>query len=133
MSRLDQVSQREYDGSQRDYETVTLERLKFTLQTAISKELLTELASDALQLEMISEVMADNAIAKIRLKIFSQKLETLRWPANWWEAVKERFLPGRMKQRWPVHYEVRDVHALYPGLSLPHEQHYLHILRSTEP
>jgi hypothetical protein len=24
------------------------------------------------------------------------------WPANWWEAVKERFAPQWFKSRWPV-------------------------------
>jgi hypothetical protein len=32
-----------------------------------------------------------------------------RWPANWLEAVKERWLPYRLLRFWPIRYESLEV------------------------
>lgn len=40
----------------------------------------------------------------------------IKYPANWKEAVKERFLPEWARKRWPVIYEtsIISADALYP-------------------
>ena len=44
-----------------------------------------------------------------------------RWPADWWEAVKQRWFPKWMLKRWPVQEEVRRLTAreLYPKVVMP--------------
>lgn len=35
----------------------------------------------------------------------------VRWPSDWWEAVKERWAPAWVLSRWPVRYERRRLEA----------------------
>lgn len=43
------------------------------------------------------------------------------WPADWKEAIKDRFFPMWMRERWPIRYERVSINALYPKLKLPTE------------
>lgn len=36
--------------------------------------------------------------------------ESVKYPATWWEHVKERWAPAAALRRWPVRYASRDVH-----------------------
>ncbi|HUW35291.1 MAG TPA: hypothetical protein VM223_27080 [Planctomycetota bacterium] len=46
-----------------------------------------------------------------------------RYPADWWEALKDRWLPARWKRRWPVVF--KEVHAerLLWDWPVPHHRH----------
>ena len=59
------------------------------------------------------------------------KRQEVRYPADWWQAVKARWFPEWAKQRWPVRYtvEVMEARALYPLVSMPHQEHVINILR----
>jgi len=63
---------------------------------------------------------AESAILVVSQWIASRTLtdETIRWPATWWEAIKERWLPEWAKRWWPVVYKVRRLRAkdLYPNI-----------------
>ena len=49
---------------------------------------------------------------------------TVRYPADWWQAVRERFLPARWLKRHPVKYITGELRAevIYPRLAAPKEQ-----------
>jgi hypothetical protein len=65
--------------------------------------------------------------------VLSERLadETVRWPATWWDAFKERWVPGWWLRRWPATYAHADftVYRGYPDLALPRERHTLFIQR----
>lgn len=51
-----------------------------------------------------------------------------KYPADWWQAFKERWFPDWAKKRWPVQYTTHKIDAfvLYPELDvqdprLPHQ------------
>jgi len=48
--------------------------------------------------------------------------ESVRFPATWWDAVKERFAPDWMLRRWPVEYRTITARAMLPDVPLPVEQ-----------
>jgi len=48
------------------------------------------------------------------MNILTQNIERYKWPRNWKEAVKERWLPAWILKRFPVKYTVIDVKAIYP-------------------
>jgi hypothetical protein len=64
-----------------------------------------------------------SVVLSFRARVAGERLktETIRFPADWWEAVKERWFPAWAKRRWPVSYRVVTMEArgLYPLLSLP--------------
>jgi hypothetical protein len=41
-------------------------------------------------------------------------LQNIKCPANWWEAVKERWAPAWFKARWPVQYNEVPQYAICP-------------------
>ncbi len=49
------------------------------------------------------------------------------YPADWWQAFKERWFPKWAKRRWPVEYEVRRItlHVLYPNFRHPNDDTFL--------
>src|SRR5574341_1521167 len=54
----------------------------------------------------------------IRGYVWSEKLgkHTVSYPKDWWEALKQRFAPEWLLQRWPVECTkvVLEASALYP-------------------
>jgi hypothetical protein len=56
-----------------------------------------------------------------------QKCEHVKYPANWWEAVKERFAPAWALKRWPVRYRVWEPFVIYPQIKLPNAQQFVKI------
>ena len=53
-------------------------------------------------------------------KLIGKSVE-FRRPLDWWEAVKERWLPARLRRRFPVKYHVETVRlsSLYPRARVP--------------
>lgn len=73
-----------------NYKTFDLEKLKLCLLSKISPGItLRAAAFDAV------EFMADEMAIRITAYITSQKLEEVaaKWPADWWQAFKERWFP----------------------------------------
>ena len=74
--------------------------------------------------EFIADVrMTKDEIAKayfvdIRLQLYVLGIgdRIVKYPDGWIEAAKERWLPARLKRRWPVKYKVFDAFAYWPTL-----------------
>ena len=43
----------------------------------------------------------------------------IRFTANWWEAIKERFFPQWALNRWPVSYHVFRIYEMFPEVAWP--------------
>lgn len=96
---------------------VTLERMKFGLSTFISKEL----ESFAIEPDVqITRSIGGNMVATLRQDVFGEQVlhETVRYPADWWQAFKERWFPVWLKRQFPVRYEEHEFDArfLYPSI-----------------
>jgi len=103
---------------------VTLDVEKFGMAVAISDPLLRDMRFDVYQ-------HVAHRVVRAWQEILCQKIEKIEadYPADWWQAFKERFLPAWGKRRWPV----RKIHlelvarALYPEIAIPdHGRLYLH-------
>jgi hypothetical protein len=70
---------------------------------------------------------------RIRARLFGQKFDTLtvRYPADWWQAVRQRFAPAWWLRRYPVVEVVREFtpRIIYPRLQIaaPTAPHVLNI------
>lgn len=68
--------------------------------------------------------IADRLIYTIKTYILGAGEEhvdcDVRWPANWWEAVKDRWLPAWAKRRWPVRYTKHIIHRTFYRAMCPH-------------
>ena len=89
-----------------------LERIRIGLEKRISP-----LLRDATTLFWIDRA-TDDIVLRIEGFVWGKNLDAqeVRYPANWIEAVKERWLPKRIRRRWPVRYTIVRIEArfLYP-------------------
>ena len=74
--------------------------------------------------------MFDELTLCVRQDIFGKQLERvdIKYPADWWQAVKDRWFPGWAKERWPVMFTRHhvDVKALYPTMpEVPNHKGYM--------
>lgn len=99
------------------YKEVILEKIQVGSSVVLSKEGIL-----GLHFEVREPHFGAHWVAEWRGYIWGeqQKHYEFKAPADWLEAVKERFFPAWALRRWPVLYrrDVVDVKALYPELNI---------------
>lgn len=68
-------------------------------------------------------------VLQLHYKLAHRVAEQIRFPENWWEAVKERWMPKWFLKRYPVKYKVYNVHEFYTNLPIPPGQNYMRLYR----
>jgi len=103
---------------------VQLERLKLIVLQYVAAGLAGNFADppDVAVTQHLS-FMSDDIVFRIKQEVWGREVQRqdVRYPADWREAVKERWLPEWAKRRWPVRYVQVSLVAreLYPHMSLP--------------
>lgn len=104
-----------------------LEKITFMAESQIGAALAAEFALEP-RVKVYVDGWLNNLAINISQSMLSQKLDeiSVSYPADWWQAVKERFAPKWFLSRRPVKYErtVIDVRAVYPRMALPSETHF---------
>lgn len=93
-----------------DYRTLPIHPKKWGRQQRVSRH---ELAN--VSFNLIEEIEG-TLIARLTADVMTAS-DTVVYPANWWEAVWERWAPKWAQERWPVRYTTVDVELLFPGLA----------------
>jgi hypothetical protein len=79
----------------------------------------------------IRDEVARRLILQIEAKVASKKyaVKTVRYPATWLEAFKERFIPNQWQHLWPVKYEevTLEASAYYPEIEIPGREAFVEI------
>jgi len=105
-----------------------LERMKVIIQQEARLKLKHALAlSEEAQINLAAEFFAGGLTARLTAVLAGEHVRVLeaQYPADWKQAVKERFLPRWLRKWWPIRY-VRvgwDIRVVYPEISLPDEPH----------
>ena len=107
-------------------ERVVLEKLRFGLRENIHPDLL-----DKLMLKIEKDFLTQEWIAKIRGFVWSKEdvVETIKFPSDWWQAVKERFFPLFLRKKFPVKHKfvvVKTVRTC-PHIDFPKDSYKSHI------
>ena len=105
-----------------------LERMQVIIQQAARLKLIHALAlSEEAQINLATEFFAGGLTARLTAVLAGEHVRVLevQYPADWKQAIKERFLPRFLRKRWPVHYVKVgwDIRVAYPEISLPNEPH----------
>ena len=53
------------------------------------------------------------------MSILTENVSSVKWPSEWWQAVKKRWFPDILLKVYPVQYIGVDIKALYPHISDP--------------
>jgi hypothetical protein len=79
--------------------------------------------------EIESAFDTDFTILKLFYKPFGEILDSIQYPKNWKEAIKEalykRFKLSVFQKKYPVQYIIYNVNVYYPDISLPDEKHVI--------
>ena len=99
---------------------IELERMHFAFMQYIREEMAEIFAILAkVSMEQPGQYFADGIVLRVRQDILGREIERIecRYPADWWQAVKERFAPKFILNRWPVKYikHYVDVNVIYPN------------------
>ena len=116
---------------------VTLSKFKYYVSMRLNELLSSELG-ELPECEIINHAnfIADSTHLGIRGFVWGTEHEMARveYPADWLQALKERFAPEWFKKRYPVKKTVKVIQAmeLYPKLAFPKEKHAIHLRVITE-
>jgi hypothetical protein len=103
---------------------VILQRFKFSIGAYITGNMAKNVIADVLE-----EFDTDSLVLKLIHKPFGEILDTIQYPQNWKESVKEalykRFKFGTFQKKHPVQYTIYNVNVYYPEISLPNEKHVI--------
>ncbi len=101
--------------------TVTLERVKFFAREVVNQRHLAQLVD----MEIICKRIGENLVYQLQGCLLGEQArqEICEYPADWFEAFKERWYPRRALVRWPVKRTkyIVNIKAVYPDYrpSLP--------------
>jgi len=86
--------------------------------------------------DVILDQVSSDMIMSLESRIWGRELgvDHLKWPATWWDAVRERWCPAWALKRWPVRYRRYSVQAwhTYPTLAIRSEHPRLHMVVTPE-
>ena len=104
--------------------TVELERLKMIILHEFDAGLLDAMAGPRdVAISTMASCIGNTAVVRIKQEVLGRELEQVEhtYPADWWQACKERWFPAWVLRRWPVRWaRVRlTAKELYPKISIP--------------
>ena len=131
-----------YDDDSSPVNQVVLDKIKFHSMKRISREFMGAMVREHSESSAVDycAITGDRIGRDIALEFEAfvlgkkkYKSDTVSYPFDWVEAVKERFAPDWIKERWPIRYRVvtMDVHVHWPTLNVMVPDH-VPILRFDE-
>ena len=98
-------------------ETIELQKLKYAIIASVPEAIITDV-----RLIDHFDFISNEVVAQVIGIIWSQQLEEIKYPRDWWQAIKDRWFPNWLKERYPVIYTIVDVKAKYPKYKLMPEE-----------
>ncbi len=107
--------------------SVTLQKYRLVQDATLSHRF-----AEPFRVEKWETEMLDAVRYRMIQYVWGEELQRqeVKYPADWWEAFKERWFPKRMKARWPVKYRTvtLEARALYPLVSMPNKENVVNVL-----
>ena len=133
---------REWDTDRdawQDLDTVVLDRYKLIALEYLGPELARYFATaPKVEATRVAGFQWNQIVLRLIQEVYGleRQIECIEYPANWWEAVKDRWMPGWLKYRFPVRYIRTTIRAreLYPQIDGHHKLKYRMLLfRNDDP
>lgn len=113
-----------------DIETIDLQAERFASTHETCRRLLDELGYDHTW-HSHDDYVTENLVRTLHAYVWSRKenSKSVSYPADWFEAFKERWFPKWALKRWPVKITTVTFEAtsLYPTIKLRPESHKAHL------
>lgn len=110
------------------FSEIELEKIKLVFAEKVSNELLGAVIDLG---DQNDDFIRNMTTLRIQGYLWGESGEsqTIRYPATWWDAFKERWSPKWLTDRYPVLYREHEItlKTLYPNfrISMPSEAHVL--------
>ena len=110
---------------------VALERMRLLILNHISANLAEDFANPPeVDVSGLTSAICDDICLRVKQDVLGQgpySYPTAKYPADWKEALKQRFAPAWFLDRWPVKWTavVFDARVVYPKIALPDKEHYV--------
>jgi hypothetical protein len=114
-----------------------LERFKLVAMQYISNELMSQFGEPpAVDISLDNSFLFDQVVLRVVQHIWGRETERVEchWPADWWQAFKDRWFPLWAKKRWPVQYRKYALVAreMYPKVAFPQWEHRVGVYKIPE-
>ena len=63
------------------------------------------------------------AVTHLTMMVLGERIKEIKYPLNWVQAFRERWLPQFILRRWPVKYHIWKVDLLYPEVDSEKKLH----------
>ena len=105
-------------------QSVELERMKLVAVQYITDELAEQFAIEAkVDLSLHSSFRFDDIVLRVVQEVYGRQVESkaVRYPADWWQAFKNHWLPTWALKRWPIVWRTERLEAweVYPKVEMP--------------
>jgi hypothetical protein len=96
---------------------VILEKLKLTAISKFQKEMIYP-QDVKLSIDKQTEFLYDSVLLRMIVEIMGKLQEdtTVKYPSDWKESLKERFLPYWLKKHFPVKYTEKAIYKVCPHI-----------------
>lgn len=105
---------------------IDLQKLRFAVSQRISQAQLLDFSVDTFQ-----DFFTEDLTYRLKAAVWARHIgsDDVRFPADWWQAFKERWFPRWVNRRWPVQYRTFTIDAWhkYPALQLQGRESVLEI------
>jgi hypothetical protein len=99
-------------------DNLALEHIKLIALTELERELVYPQNSRVYELGHFNPFFDTIAFKMVAEFLGKLKKDTIiKYPANWKESLKERFLPRFLKSRFPIIYEERAIYKVCPHIN----------------
>lgn len=110
-----------------------MQKFVYQLKTMVTDGLLD--TESSIELDYVYNQLYEQLELSFKGWLWGESLGQARivYPADWWQAFKERWFPSFLRDRYPIIYSVReiDVKAIYPRLRnrmlYPEVEHVIHV------
>lgn len=119
----------EFSDSYTEVEQVILDRFVYKIRNSLP----VSMCSDNLLVETWIDRNFNAVILELQMIIAGRvnREVTIKYPEDWWQAVKEHFAPNWFLRRFPIKYvkEVIQAKEFYPDVKFPDKEHFIQVLR----
>ena len=91
---------------------VKMQKIRAVAQTYISKHELNAVA------DVVLDTQVEGVVLRVKAFVWGSVNSEIKYPATWWQHVKERWYPKSWLKRWPVKHTTYEAVQLYPQLQL---------------
>ena len=114
------------------FTSIRLEKIRVGAEIELGERMLMDTS-----IEVLDDLIVRHFALSLRGYLWGEKTpeKTIRYPRDWWEALKERWFPQWALKRWPVRYATHHIqfNVMYPEFkyALPKEEKILELVEWT--